>query len=111
MSDFNLISLNSAKDDSKVIKGKRLNTEITLNERDVRVGSDAVLLNFWCGFAEFFFKVTVLRFYKTKRFAVFRKFLVISLRFSYVILCGLGISTSPYAPLLNGKPQGGENHL
>ena len=56
MSDFNLVSLKSAKDDSKVIKGKRLNTEITLNERDVRVGSDAVLLDFWCGFAEIFFK-------------------------------------------------------
>lgn len=55
--------------------------------------------------------VRVLQFYKTKRFAVFRKFLVISLLFSYVILWGLGISTSPYAPLLNGKPQGGENHL
>ena len=54
MSEFNLVSLKSAKDDSKVIKGKRLNTEITLNERDVRVGSDAVLLDFWCGFAEFF---------------------------------------------------------
>ena len=57
MSEFNLVSLKSAKDDSKVIKVKRLNTEITLNERDVRVGSDAVLLNFWCGFAEFFLKL------------------------------------------------------
>ena len=57
MSDFNLVSLKSAKDDSKVIKVKRLNTEITLNERDVRVGSDAFLLDFWCGFAEFFFKL------------------------------------------------------
>ena len=57
MSEFNLVSLKSAKDDSKVIKGKRLNTEITLNERDVRVGSDAVLLDFWCGFAEFFLKL------------------------------------------------------
>jgi len=46
MSDFNLVSLKSAKDDSKVIKVKRLNTEITLNEKDVRVGSDAVLLDF-----------------------------------------------------------------
>ena len=55
MSDFNLVSLKSAKDDSKVIKVKRLNTEITLNERDVKVGSDAVLLDFWCGFAELFF--------------------------------------------------------
>ena len=51
MSDFNLVSLNSAKDDSKVIKVKRLNTEITSNEGDVRVCGDAVLLDFWCGFA------------------------------------------------------------
>ena len=57
MSDFNLVSLMSAKDDSKVIKVKRLNAEITLNEGDIRVGCDAVLLNFWCGFAEFFFKL------------------------------------------------------
>ena len=54
MSDFNLVSLNSAKDDSKVIKVKRLNTEITSNEGDVRVCGDAVLLDFWCGFADFF---------------------------------------------------------
>ena len=54
---ISILSLNSAKDDSKVIKVKRLNTEITLNERDVRVGSDAVLLDFWCGFAEFFLKL------------------------------------------------------
>ena len=57
MSEFNLVSLKSAKDDSKLIKVKRLNTEITLNEKDVRVGSDAVLLDFWCGFAEFFLKL------------------------------------------------------
>ena len=54
MSDFNLVSLNSAKDDSKVIKVKRLNTEITSNEGDVRVCGDAVLLDF-CAVLRIFF--------------------------------------------------------
>ena len=51
MSDFNIVSLKGTKDDSKAIKVKRLNAEITLNEGDVRVCGYAVLLDFWCGFA------------------------------------------------------------
>ena len=54
------------------------------------VCGDAVLLDFWCGFAEIFilflFLFAVLQFYETKRFAVFR--IQCGLRFSYVILCG-----------------------
>ena len=64
MSDFNLVTLKTAKDDSNVIKVKRLNTEITLNERDVRVGSDAVLLDFWRGLGEFLFKLRYCGFIK-----------------------------------------------
>ena len=55
------------------------------------VCGDAVLLDFWCGFAEIFilflFLVAVLQFYETKGFAVFR--IQCGLRFSYVILCGV----------------------
>ena len=78
------------------------------------VCGDAVLLDFWCGFAEIFilflFLFAVLQFYETKQFAVFR--IQCGLRFSYVILCGFkrmsvllsGVFTHPpppntYAPL------------
>ena len=49
------------------------------------VCGDAVLLDFWCGFAEIFilflFLFAVLQFYETKQFAVFR------------IQCGLRFGT------------------
>ena len=38
---------------------------------------------------KFLFSVGVWRFYKTKRFAVFRNFRVNSMPFSYFILCGV----------------------
>ena len=50
---------------------------------------DAVLLDFGAVFLEFLFLVSVLRFYQTKWFPAFRTFRVISVRFSYVVLCGV----------------------
>ena len=57
-------------------------------EEGVRVCSDAVLLDFYSGILQkwFLFWVAVLRFYKTKQFALFRNFRVISMRFA-VFLC------------------------
>jgi len=44
---------------------------------------------FGANLRKFLFSVGVWRFYKTKRFAVFRNFRVNSMRFSYVIPCGV----------------------
>ena len=87
----------------------------------VMVCGDAVLLDFWCGFAEIFilflFLFAVLQFYETKRFAVFRiqcglrfsyagaPVLCYSLRFLNVCLCCYAVfltpapPPNPYAPL------------
>ena len=77
----------------------------------VRDCSDADLVDFWCDFAEIFFQAAVLRFYKTKRFGVFRNFRVISMWFEvflcysvqclYVILCSLAVFAPPLRPLVN----------
>ena len=47
-----------------------------------------------------------MRFYKTKRFAVFGSVRVISMRFAvfYVILCGFAVFVPPYAPSKNFSP-------
>lgn len=79
-------------------------------EGDVRVCSDVVFPDFWCGFAVLA-RFVVLQFYKTRQFVVLRNFRVISMWFavfSYVILCNvyryicavLRYSYPPYAPLL-----------
>ena len=57
-----------------------------LTEWAVRVCSDAVLLDFWCSFAEIFILSCGIAVYKTKRFAVFRNFRVISMRFAVFLL-------------------------
>ena len=51
----------------------------------------AVLLDFKCDIAKIFILGATLRFYKTKRFAVFGDFRQNSMRFgvSYVIVCGV----------------------
>ena len=66
-------------------------------------------LIFGFGFAEILFYFVVLHFYKTRRFAVFRHFRVISMRFAvflcysvwclYLILSVLGYLYPTYAPL------------
>ena len=82
MSDFNLVSLNSAKDDSKVIKVKRLNTEITSNEGYVRV---AVMpfARFLVRFCGFFFKLRYCGFTKPSGL----RYLEISGNFIVVFFC------------------------
>ena len=49
----------------------------------VRVCGDAVLLDVWCVLRKFLFEVAVLRFQKTKQFAVFRNF-----RDNFNAVCG-----------------------
>ena len=77
------------------------------------VCGDAVLLDFWCGFAEIFilflFLFPVLQFYETKRFAVFR--IQCGLRFSYAgapVLCYslrfLNVCLCCYAVFLTPPP-------
>ena len=77
------------------------------------VCGDAVLLDFWCGFAEIFilflFLFAVLQFYETKRFAVFR--IQCGLRFSYAgapVLCYslrfLNVCLCCYAVFLTPPP-------
>ena len=86
----------------------------------VMVCGDAVLLDFWCGFAEIFilflFLFAVLQFYETKRFAVFRiqcglrfsyagaPVLCYSLRFLNVCLCCYAVFLTPPPPLQTLTP-------
>ena len=77
-------------------------------EWGVRVCGDAVLLDFWCRYAEILFEVGILRFYKTKRFPELRNFRVIFMRFAVfscypvgclyrisVRFCGIRIPLTP----------------
>ena len=84
-------------------------------EWGVRVCGDVILFDFWCSFAEIFFKLPYWDFTKSEAVCdiYVRNFWVISigLQFSYGILCGdytyfcavLWYSYPPYAPLRKPK--------
>ena len=95
------------KDPGKDPRGitKRDSTPDGYKEWGVRVCGDAVLLDFWCRFAEILFEVAVLRLYKTKQFPELRNLRVILMRFVvfscysvrclYAFLCGFAVFVSP----------------
>ena len=66
------------------------------------------MLDFWCGFAVTFILSCGMAFYKTKRFAIFGNFQVISVwfpvflcysvRYLHVFLCGFAVLVPPLRP-------------
>ena len=85
-------------------------------ERGERVCGDAVLLDFGAVLQKFLFYFVVLQFYKTKRFAVFGNFGVISVpcysvRCLYLTLLVLQYSYPPCAPLSMAQDNNQGCHL
>ena len=109
--DKEAIASSRWKDPGKDPRGitKRDSRPDGYKEWGVRVCGDAVLLDFWCRYAEILFEVGILRFYKTKRFPELRNFRVILMRFAvfscyfvpclYAFLRGFEVFVSPLRPL------------